>query len=162
MLPGIGASVVDWLAYGHAVQSARDRSGFGKGDIRGVIAPESANNAVLGGSLIPTIAFGIPGSGAMAILLGAMTIHGFVPGRSMLTDNLDITFSMVWTVIIANVLGAIVLMTWGRQIARTAFIDGSFVVPAVIMFIFMGSWLWQPGMFSWFTRCRSPTRATRR
>jgi hypothetical protein len=69
----------------------------------------------------------------------------------MLTDNLDITFSVVWTVIIANVIGAAVLMVWGRQIARTAFVDGSFVVPAVIMFNFMGSWLWQPGMFSWFT-----------
>lgn len=149
MLPGIGASVVDWLAYGHAVQSSKDRSQFGKGDVRGVIGPESANNAVLGGSLIPTIAFGIPGSGAMAILLGAMTIHGFSPGRVMLTDNLDVTFSMVWTIIIANIIGAAVLMVWGRQVAKAAFIDGNFIVPAVIMFIFMGSWLWEPDMFTW-------------
>lgn len=151
MLPGIGASVVDWLAYGHAVQSSKDRSNFGKGDIRGVIGPESANNAVLGGSLIPTVAFGIPGSGAMAVLLSALTIHGFSPGRNMLSDNLDITFSMVWTIIFANIIGAIVLMIWGRQVAKAAFIDGNFVVPAVIMFIFMGSWLWTPGMFSWLT-----------
>lgn len=151
MLPGIGSAVVDWLAYGHAVQSAKDRSQFGKGDIRGVIGPESANNAVLGGSLIPTLAFGIPGSGAMAILLGALTIHGFSPGRNMLSDNLDVTFSMVWTIILANLIGAAVLMIWGRQVARAAFIDGNLVVPAVIMFIFMGSWLWVPGMFSWIT-----------
>ncbi|WP_172294666.1 tripartite tricarboxylate transporter permease [Pseudoruegeria sp. HB172150] len=149
MLPGIGASVVDWLAYGHAVQSAKDKSEFGKGDIRGVIAPESANNAVLGGSLIPTVTFGIPGSGGMAILLSALTIHGFTPGRNMLSDNLDITFSMVWTIIVANIIGAIILMIWGRQVARAAFVDGAFIVPAVIMFIFMGSWLWSPGMFSW-------------
>lgn len=149
MLPGIGSSVVDWLAYGYAVQSAKDKSQFGKGDIRGVIAPESANNAVLGGALIPTIAFGIPGSGAMAILLGALTIHGFVPGRSMLGENLDITFSMVWTIIIANVIGAAVLMVWGRQVARMAFVDGNLIVPAVVIFIFMGSWLWSPGMFTW-------------
>src|SRR5690606_4189769 len=73
ILPGLGASVVDWLAYGHVVQSSKDKENFGKGDIRGVIAPEAANNAVLGGSLIPTISFGIPGSGAMAIFLGALT-----------------------------------------------------------------------------------------
>lgn len=151
MLPAIGSSVVDWLAYGHATQGAKDRSRFGKGDVRGVIAPESANNAVLGGSLIPTLAFGIPGSGAMAVLLGALTIHGFSPGRNMLGDNLDITFSMVWTIIIANIIGAAALMIWGRQIARAAFIDGNFIVPAVIMFIFMGSWVWEPGMFTWIT-----------
>ena len=149
MLPGIGSAVVDWLAYGHAIRSSKDRSQFGKGDIRGVIGPESANNAVIGGSLIPTVAFGIPGSGAMAILLGAMTIHGFVPGRAMLTDHLDVTFSMVWTIIIANVIGAIVLMLWGRQVARVAYVDGNLVVPAVVMFIFMGSWLWSPTMFTW-------------
>ena len=149
MLPGIGTAVVDWLAYGHAAQSAKDNSGFGKGDVRGVIGPESANNAVLGGSLIPTLAFGIPGSGAMAILLGALTIHGFSPGRNMLETNLDVTFSMVWTIIIANLIGAALLMVWGRQVARAAFIDGNFIVPAVIMFVFMGSWLWQPSLFSW-------------
>ena len=59
MLPGLGGAIVDWVAYGHAVQSARDKSGFGKGDVRGVIAPETANNAMKGAALIPTIAFGI-------------------------------------------------------------------------------------------------------
>ena len=151
MLPAIGSSVVDWLAYGHATQGAKDRSQFGKGDVRGVIAPEAANNAVLGGSLIPTLAFGIPGSGAMAVLLGALTIHGFSPGRNMLGENLDITFSMVWTIIIANIIGAAALMIWGRQVARAAFVDGNFIVPAVILFIFMGSWVWEPGMFTWIT-----------
>ncbi|MEK9679964.1 MAG: tripartite tricarboxylate transporter permease, partial [Rhodospirillaceae bacterium] len=62
MLPGLGAAIVDWVAYGHAVQSAKDKSKFGSGDICGVIAPEAANNATRGGSLLPTVAFGIPGS----------------------------------------------------------------------------------------------------
>ncbi|MYG25697.1 MAG: tripartite tricarboxylate transporter permease, partial [Boseongicola sp. SB0677_bin_26] len=62
LLPGLGGSIVDWVAYGHAVQSASDKDGFGKGDVRGVIAPETANNAMKGGALLPTIAFGIPGS----------------------------------------------------------------------------------------------------
>ena len=96
MLPGLGAAIVDWVAYGHAVQSAKDKSEFGQGDIRGVIAPETANNAHKAGALIPTVAFGIPGSIGTAILLGALVIKGLRPGPDMLTINLDLTFSMVW------------------------------------------------------------------
>ncbi|MEX2643981.1 MAG: tripartite tricarboxylate transporter permease, partial [Acetobacterales bacterium] len=79
-LPGLGGSVVDWIAYGHVVQTSKDRSGFGSGDIRGVIAPESANNAKDGGALIPTLLFGIPGSGSMALLLGGFILIGIEPG----------------------------------------------------------------------------------
>ncbi|MEQ9325878.1 MAG: tripartite tricarboxylate transporter permease, partial [Rhodospirillales bacterium] len=75
-IPGLGGSVVDWIAYGHAVQTSRDKSGYGKGDIRGVIAPESANNAKEGGGLLPTLLFGIPGSGSMAVFLGGMVLIG--------------------------------------------------------------------------------------
>ena len=76
LLPGLGGTIVDWLAYGHAVQSSKIKDEFGKGDVRGVIAPETANNAMKGGALIPTVAFGIPGSPSMALLLGALLIQG--------------------------------------------------------------------------------------
>ena len=83
-IPGLGGSVVDWIAYGHAVQTSQeDTSQFGKGDIRGVIAPESANNAMQGGALLPTMLFGIPGSGSMAVFLGGMVLIGIEPGPSM-------------------------------------------------------------------------------
>ncbi|MEE9231131.1 MAG: tripartite tricarboxylate transporter permease [Acidobacteriota bacterium] len=141
MLPGLGGSIVDWIAYGHAVQSAKDKSQFGKGDVRGVIAPETANNAMKGGALIPTLAFGIPGSPAMAILLGAFLIQGLTPGPEMLTTKLDVTFSMVATLIIANVVGAALLMVWGNQIAKITFIRGHLIIPAVILFVFMGAWM---------------------
>jgi TctA family transporter len=141
VLPGLGASVVDWAAYGHAVQSAKDKSQFGKGDIRGVIAPEVANNSERGGALIPTLAFGIPGDFAMAILLGAFTIQGLAPGVDMLTTNLSVTYTMVWTIVIANFIGTILLMVWSKQIARIAFVDGHLIVPCVMLFILMGSWL---------------------
>lgn len=141
ILPGIGASVVDWAAYGHAVQTAKDKSQFGKGDIRGVIAPEVANNADRGGALIPTLAFGIPGDFAMAIILGALTIQGLKPGVEMLTTKLPVTFSMIWSIVIATVIGAVALAIWSRQVARVAFIDGHLIVPAVLLFILMGSWL---------------------
>ena len=141
IVPGLGAAIVDWVAYGHAVQSAKDKSNFGKGDIRGVIAPEAANNAIKGGALIPTLAFGIPGSLGMAILLGALLIVGLLPGPDMLTTDLPITFAMVWTIVLANILAAIVLMVLAKYVAKVAFISGHLIVPGVILFIFMGAWL---------------------
>jgi putative tricarboxylic transport membrane protein len=151
MLPGLGASIVDWAAYGHAVQSAKDKSQFGKGDIRGVIAPESANNAMKGGGLIPTIAFGIPGTASMAILLGAFLIQGLTPGPDMLTRNLNVTFAMVWTLIIANVLAAVVLMFWTNQIAKVTFVRSQLMVPPIVLFVFMGAWMATNDMGDWYT-----------
>ena len=141
MLPGLGASIVDWAAYGMAVQTTKGANSFGRGDIRGVIAPESANNAQRGGALIPTLTFGIPGDFAMSILLGAMLIQGIRPGLDMLTVNLDLTYAMIWTLIIANVVSALLLMVIGKQVARAIFVDGHYLVPVVMLFVFMGSWL---------------------
>ena len=149
MLPGLGGSIVDWVAYGHAVQSSRDKSEFGKGDVRGVIAPETANNAMKGAALIPTVAFGIPGSAPMAILLGAFAIQGLTPGPQMLTTELHVTFSLVWTLVIANVLGAGLLMIWANQLARVTFIKGHLIIPAVILFVFMGAWMSGSQMGDW-------------
>jgi TctA family transporter len=141
MLPGLGASIVDWLAYGHAVQSAKDSSKFGHGDIRGVIAPEAANNATRGGSLIPTVAFGVPGSLGAAILLGALLIVGLKPGPEMLTTELSTTFSMVWSIAIANVFATVLLLCGARYVVKVAFLPGHMIVPTIIMFVFMGAWL---------------------
>lgn len=151
MLPGLGGVIVDWIAYGHAVQSAKDKSQFGKGDIRGVIAPEAANNAMKGGALMPTVAFGIPGSPAMAILLGAFVIQGFQPGMQMLTTKLDVTFSMVWTLAIANVLGAGLLLLWAKQIAKITFLPSHLIVPAVVLFVMMGAWMSSNTLSDWWS-----------
>lgn len=110
VIPGLGGSVVDWIAYGHAVQTTKDKSNFGKGEIRGVIGPESSNNAKEGGGLVPTLLFGIPGSGSMAIFIGAIALLGsgdIEVGPSMLRDNLDITYSIVWLLALANVVGTL-------------------------------------------------------
>jgi TctA family transporter len=149
MLPGLGGSIVDWVAYGHAVQSAKDKTQFGKGDIRGVIAPEAANNAMKGGALLPTIAFAIPGSASMAILLSAFLIQGLEPGPAMLTTRLDISFSLVWTLAIANILGAALLMLWGKQVAKLTFLPGHFLVPAILLFVFMGAWIGNGVLGDW-------------
>lgn len=151
MLPGLGASIVDWVAYGHAVQSTKDNPMFGKGDIRGVIAPEAANNAIKGGALIPTVAFGIPGSLGTAILLGALIMQGLRPGPDMLTDNLHITFSLVFMIVVANIFVSVLLMFLAKQVAKIAFIPGHLIVPGVIMFVFMGAWLGGASMGDWIT-----------
>jgi len=149
-IPGLGASIVDWVAYGHAVQSNKDpEAEFGKGEIRGVIAPESANNAMKGGSLIPTIAFGIPGSATMAILLGAFLIHGIYPGPELLSTRLDVTFSVIWALVIANILTAVLLMGCTNQLAKITTIRGSVLIPIILVLVFMGSWMATQELGDW-------------
>jgi TctA family transporter len=139
-IPGISASVVDWLAYGHALKTEKGAAEtFGKGDVRGVIASESSNNAKEGGALVPTIAFGVPGSATMAILLGAFLIHGLVPGPDMLTKNLSITYSMVWSVALANILGAGLCYAFSPQFARLATLRYTLILPAILGIVYIGA-----------------------
>ena len=138
VIPGLGGSVVDWIAYGHSIQTTTDKSKFGKGEIRGVIAPESANNAKEGGGLVPTLLFGIPGSGSMAIFIGALALLGsgeLEVGQSMLTDNLDYTYGIVWLLAIANVIGTALCIVLAPQIARLTSIPFVLVAPFVFMII---------------------------
>jgi TctA family transporter len=139
-VPGIGSSVLDWLAYGHALKTEKGaEQTFGKGDVRGVIASESSNNANRGGDLVPTVAFGVPAGPAMAILLGAFLIHGLVPGPDMLTKNLDVTYSLIWTVALANILGAGMCYAFSPQFAKLATLRFSLILPAVLGIIYIGS-----------------------
>jgi putative tricarboxylic transport membrane protein len=163
-IPGISASVIDWLAYGHALKTEKGaRDTFGKGDVRGVIASESSNNAKEGGALVPTIAFGVPGSATMAILLGAFLIHGLVPGPDMLHKNLDITYTMVWSVALANILGAGLCYAFSPQFARLATLRYTLILPAVMGVVYIGafeanrSWgdliaLLAFGLLGWFMK----------
>ena len=162
--PGLGASVVDWFAYGHAMQTEKGaRESFGKGDVRGVIAPESANNAKEGGALIPTIAFGVPGSASMALLLGAMTIQGLAPGSAMLTKHLDVTYTMIWSLALANIMGTAICLAFTNQLAKVALVRIHLLAPLVIAVVFLASFqatvhygdLWSLLFFSvvgWFMK----------
>lgn len=139
-VPGMSASIIDWLAYAHAVRTEPGaRETFGKGDVRGVIASESSNNAKEGGALVPTVAFGIPGSASMAILLGAFLIHGLVPGPDMLTKNLKITYSMVWSIALANVLGAGMCYLFSSQFAKLATLRYTLIMPSVLGIVYVGA-----------------------
>ncbi|MEL6167273.1 MAG: tripartite tricarboxylate transporter permease [Pseudomonadota bacterium] len=138
VIPGLGGSVVDWIAYGHTVQTTKDKSTFGSGEIRGVIGPESSNNAKEGGGLVPTLLFGIPGSGSMAIFIGAIALLGsgnIEVGPSMLQNNLDITYSIVWLLALANVVGTLICIGASGGIARLTTIPFALLAPFLFMII---------------------------
>lgn len=142
IMPGLGGAVAQWMAYGHATQSARnaeERKGFGAGDVRGVLGPGAANNSKEGGSLIPTVAFGVPGSTSMAILLGGFVLLGLVPGPDMLTTHLALTFSMVWTIVVANVITVAASFLFLNRLARLTTVRGHMLIPVILVLVFVGS-----------------------
>lgn len=139
-VPGVGIAVLDWIAYGYAARRPGSGPKFGEGNVRGVIAPESANNAKEGGSLIPTIAFGVPGSASMSILLGAFVVHGLVPGPDMLGKNAALTMSMVFSIAVANIVGAVTCLVLTRPLARVAQVSAAILVPLVVTFIVVGAY----------------------
>ncbi len=141
VVPGIGGEVASWVSYGHAAQSSKDPESFGKGNIEGVIGPEAANNSKEGGDLIPTVAFGIPGGSAMAILLGAFLILGLQPGPAMLTTHLDLVWAMMWILIIANILGAIGFLILTPHFTQLTNLRTSMIVPFILVTIMLGSYL---------------------
>jgi TctA family transporter len=146
-IPGVSNSVTDWIAYGHALQTEKGaRETFTKGDVRGVIAPESANNAGSGGMLVPLLAFGVPGGAATAILLGAMMVHGFVPGPDMLTKNLDVTYSMIWSIALANIFGAGLCFLLSGQFAKISTLRYTLILPVIMAIVFVGAF---QGSKSW-------------
>jgi len=139
-IPGIGVAVIDWIAYGHALRTEKGAAQtFGRGDVRGVIAAESSTNAREGGHLVPTVAFGVPSSAGMAILLGAFLIHGLVPGPDMLTKHLDVTYSMVWSIALANIVGSGLCFTFSGQLAKLATLRYTLIMPCVLSLIYIGA-----------------------
>lgn len=138
-IPGLGGPVAEWFGYAIAVNSAKDPSTFGKGDIRGVIAPEAATAAQKPGALIPTICFGIPGNASMAMLLGVFMIVGLIPGPDMVTTKLDITFLMFWTIVAANIIAALLSLALQRYLILICFIRATILVPILLAFMVMGA-----------------------
>lgn len=141
IIPGLGGDAATWICYGHAAQTCKDNENFGKGDIRGVIGVETANNSKEGGSLLPTLVFGIPGSSGMAILLGAFLILGIVPGPQMITKQLDLVWGMVWVMVIANIFGAVSLYPLSRYMGKLVYIRGSVLIPAIMVLASVGAYL---------------------
>ncbi len=138
ILPGIGSGVGQWIVYAHAKQSSKNDEMFGKGAVEGVIGPGAANNSSMAAALIPTVAFGIPGGTAMAVLLGAFHITGLVPGPDMLTKHLAVTFSMFWVVIVANIITVLISLLFVNQIAKITFVKSTVLIPFIVFLIYLG------------------------
>jgi putative tricarboxylic transport membrane protein len=139
MIPGLGGPVAEWLGYGHAVNSARDRSLFGRGDVRGVIGTETATAAQKAGAILPTVAFGVPGNAGMAILMGAFMIGGLRPGPNMLAGQLNLTFLMVWTIVVANVIGGAIGLGIQRWLVLVCYLRASILAPLILSFMVVGA-----------------------
>ena len=140
VLPGLGSSVADWFAYAHAMQTEKNTENFGKGDIRGVIAPESANNAKEGGDLIPTLLFGIPGGSSMAIILIGMTAVGIQPGTAILTHQAPYMYGTIWTLVIANTVATLLSMVFIKQFCKACMVPYYYMIPSVFLFCIVGAY----------------------
>ena len=140
ILPGVGANAAVFLAYGHAKATDKKPESFGTGNVRGVIGPESCNNAKESGSWLTTFALGVPGSSTGAIGLGALMMMGIMPGPGMLTEHLDITFSLLMIVALANIVGFIICFPLVAPLARIAAIPSRILVPLVFIFIVVGTY----------------------
>ena len=140
LIPGMGGGPAQWVAYAHAVQSGTDSGRFGEGVVEGVLGPGAANNSKEGGSLVPTIAFGVPGSVGMAILLGAFIIQGIVPGPDLLDPqkHLTLTFSFVWIIVLSNVITVAVSLLFLKQLARITFVKGAYLIPFLLLLVYLG------------------------
>jgi len=139
-LPGMGGPVITWVAYGHVVQSVKDRENLGKGDIRGVIGPEAANNADNGGAMIPALMFGIPAAGSMAIFLGGLMLIGVEPGIGMLERQLDLTFLIIWSLALANVIGTAMCLVLAKPISRITLVPFAMVAPFMIAIVYFAAY----------------------
>ncbi len=139
VLPGLGSSVADWFAYAHAVQTEKNPEKFGTGDVRGVLAPESSNNSKEGGDLIPTLLFGIPGSTSMALIILGLIAVGIQPGANMLTTQKPYMFSMIWTLVIANIMATTLALVFAKQFSKACILPYYDLIPAVLLFCVVGA-----------------------
>jgi putative tricarboxylic transport membrane protein len=139
VLPGVGATAGTWLAYGQAVATAKDKRTFGKGDPRGIVGPESANNSVEAGDLIPTLLFGIPGGVPAAMLLGMLLTYGIQPGPAIISDHLDLMYLIVWSFAIASVLGALFCFAATRGLASITKVPFAILGPGLVVVMLLGA-----------------------
>jgi len=143
VLPGAGATIASFLAYGleRNLASAKEKLKFGKGSLRGLAAPETANNAACSGSFVPLLTLGIPGSGTTAVMLGALMAYGIQPGPRLFIDNPEV----FWSVIVSMYLGNLVLLFINLPlipyIARSLDLPKQLLTVLILFFSLIGVYL---------------------
>lgn len=151
ILPGAGGDIGSWVSYNEARRFAKDKSQFGKGAIVGIASSESANNAVTGSSLVPLLTLGIPGSATAAILLGALIIHGLVPGRTLFTEHANITYTVIFGFMLANLVMGVIGMLIAKRMALVATVPQTFIVPVILVLSIVGSYSLGNNIFDVYT-----------
>ena len=139
-VPAVGASASTLVAYGHAIRSTKDRSKFGKGEIRGIAASEGANNATVISDLVPTLLFSVPGGPAAAIFLGALFSFGYYPGPRMITQSPDLMFLIVWSVALTSVVGALICFAITPALARLTRIPFAIIAAPLVLIMVVGAY----------------------
>ena len=143
VLPGAGATIASFLAYGmeRALAPAKEKLKFGKGSIRGLAAPETANNAACTGSFVPLLTLGIPGSGTTAVMLGALISYGVQPGPQLFQDNPQVFWSVIISMYIGNVILLILNLPLIPYIARLLALPRQLLIPLILFFSLIGVYL---------------------
>jgi putative tricarboxylic transport membrane protein len=140
IMPGVGASTATFVAYAAAKQTSANPESFGTGRVEGVIAPESASNAKEGGALVPTLALGIPGSAAMALLLGAFIVVGLQPGPEFLVKHMDIAFGLAMILAFGNVASSVLMFMLSKSMVYVTRIPGHVLAPILLVLVAIGTY----------------------
>jgi putative tricarboxylic transport membrane protein len=143
VLPGAGATIASFLAYGmeRAIAPLKARAQFGRGSLRGLAAPEAANNAACSGSFVPLLTLGIPGSGTTAVMLGALASYGVRPGPRLYLDNPEVFWSVIISMYVGNIILLILNLPLIPHIARLLSAPRNFLLPAILFFSLAGVFL---------------------
>lgn len=139
LIPAVGANASTWIAYGHAVQTSKDKSKFGKGDVRGIVASEGANSATPTTDLVPTLLFGVPGGPAAAVFLGAMFVYGYYPGPRFVAMHQDVMFLIIWSAAISAVVGAALCFFISPYVAKLTRLEFGLIAAPLILVMMIGA-----------------------
>ncbi|MDT8861644.1 tripartite tricarboxylate transporter permease [Alkalihalobacillus sp. MEB130] len=151
MIPGAGGNIASLLAYNEAKRFSKKKDQFGKGDKNGIIASESANNAMVGGSLIPLLTLGIPGSPTAAIFLGGLLIHGIWPGNNLFVDHAEVAYTFLYSMIAAQLLLLIIGLVLIKYMTKLTAIPSYFMAPIILSFSIIGAYTTQNNLFDIYT-----------
>ncbi len=139
-LPGTGPTIASWISYNEAKRSSKNSDQFGKGNEEGIIASESANNAVTGGALLPLLTLGIPGDTVTAVLLGALMIKGITPGPTLITDNYSLVAEILWILVIANLFLLLVGVLGSKLFPKLLKTPMPIMLPLIIVMCVTGGY----------------------
>jgi len=141
IIPGLGGSVAAFMSYFVGMQRADDPESYGKGNVEGILCAETANDAKEGGALLPTVAFGLPGSPDMAILLGGFVLHGLEPGPDLLRNHMDLIYALLFGIVISQVITSGLGLAAAPWLARLSLLPNRWIAPFVLVLVFVGTFM---------------------